>query len=258
MRKIYLTVFLLLALSVCASAQVGQNSGTVKEEQKAFSIGGTKFINQSMVEKNDAKMFQVKVDYPELADAKPAAAAKFNQLIKETVMKEVREFRRVSLAQAEGDSALAGERSGENFLEMNYRLDFASERILTVVFGGTLYDGGSRPNQSSWTINFDLKTGKKIELADIFKPNANYLKVLSDYSIRNLKEKLEDMSDEEWLQNGAGAQAENFGSWNITKKGLLINFDPYRVAAYEAGGRQVLIPYSELKGILSENGLVGQ
>lgn len=258
MRKIYLTVFVLLALSVCVNAQTERNSGTVTEAQKVFSVGGTKFINQSLVEKNESKMFEIKVDYPELAGAGSAVAAKFNQLIKETVMKEVRDFRKVSLAQAGEDSSLAGERSGDNFLEMNYRLDFANERILTVVFGSTVYDGGTRPNQYSLTINFDLKTGKKIELAEIFKPDANYLKVLSDYSIRNLKEKLEDMSDDEWLQNGAGAQAENFGSWNITKKGLLINFDPYRVAAYAAGGRQVLIPYSELKGILSENGLLAQ
>jgi hypothetical protein len=258
MRKIYLAAFVLLALSVCVNAQTEQNSGTVKEEQRIFSVGGTKFINRTMIEKNESKMFEIMVDYPEIAGAGSAGAAKFNQLIKETVMKEVREFRKISLAQADADSALAVERSGDNFLEMNYRLDFANERILTVVFGSTSYDGGSRPDQYSLTINFDLKTGKKIELADIFKPNTNYLKVLSDYSIRSLKEKLEDMSDDEWLQNGAGAQAENFGSWNITKKGLLINFDPYRVAAYAAGGRQVLIPYSELKGILSENGLVAQ
>jgi hypothetical protein len=257
MRKLYLAIFL-LALSVCASAQTEQNSGGVKEEQRIFTVGGTKFINRSMVEKNDSKLFEIKVDYPELAGANPASAAKFNQLVKETVMKAVREFRKVSLAQAEEDSALAVERSGDNFLEMNYRLDFASERIITVVFGNTVYEGGARPDQYSLTINFDLKNGRKIELADIFKPNTNYLKVLSDYAIRNLKQSLEEMSDEEWLENGAGAQAENFGSWNITKKGLLINFDPYRVASPAAGGRQVLIPYSELKNILSENVLIAQ
>jgi hypothetical protein len=258
MRKIYPAIFVLLALSVCVGAQPEPNSGAVREEQRIFSVGGTKFVNRSMIEKNESKLFEIKVDYPELAGAGSASAAKFNQLIKETVMKEVREFRKISLAQADADSAPIVERSGDNFLEMNYRLDFATERILTVVFGSTVYDGGARPNQSSWTINFDLKTGKKIELADIFKPNSNYLKVLSDYSIRNLKQTLAEMSDEEWLENGAGAQAENFDSWNITKKGLLINFDPYRVASPAAGGRQVLIPYSELKNILSENGLVAQ
>jgi hypothetical protein len=252
MRKIYLIVFIALALFVRAGAQTEQNAELIREEQKPFVIGGVKFINKSISEKNEPKMFEIKASYPELADANPAVAAKFNELTKTAVMKEVREFRKLALAQAADDSAIAA----NNYLEMNYRLDFANERVLSVAFGNYAYEGGERPNLYSFTINFDLKSGKKIELADIFKPNSNYLKILSDYSIRNLKENLENFSDEEWLENGAGAQAENFGSWNLTQKGLLINFDPIRVASAEAGARQVLIPYSELKGILQENGVI--
>jgi hypothetical protein len=259
MRKIYPIIFIALALFVRVHAQTEQNAEFTAEEQKPFVIGGVKFINKSIIEKSESKMFEIKASYPELADANPAIAAKFNELTKTAVMKEVREFKKLALAQMGEDAALMGERSYDgSYLEMNYRLDFASERVLTVAFGNSAYEGGERPNLYSFTINFDLKTGKKIELADIFKPNSNYLKVLSDYSIRNLKEKLEDMSDEEWLQNGAGAQPENFGSWNLTKKGLLINFDPVRVASAAAGPRQVLIPYGELKAILQENGVISQ
>jgi hypothetical protein len=259
MRKIYPIVFIVLALFVRAGAQTEQNGEFIAEEQKPFIIAGVKFINKSIIEKSESKMFEIKASYPELADASPAIAARFNELTKTKVMKELREFKKIALAQTEDASAFAGERNfGSIYLEMNYRLDFANERVLSVAFGNSAYEGGESPNLYSFTINFDLKTGKKIELADIFKPNSNYLKFLSDYSIRNLKEKLEDMSDEEWLQNGAGAQPENFGSWNLTKKGLLINFDPVRVASAAAGPRQVLIPYSDLKGILQENGVISQ
>lgn len=251
MRKIYLIVFIAFSLFVRAGAQTEQNAELIREEQNPFVIGGVKFINKSISEKNEPKMFEIKASYPQLADANPVVAAKFNELTKTAVMKEVREFRKQALAQA-ADSAFAA----SNYLEMNYRLDFANERVLSVVFGNYAYEGGERPNLYSFTINFDLKSGKKIELADIFKPGSNYLKFLSDYSIRNLKQNLENLSDEEWLENGAGARAENFGSWNLTAKGLLINFDPIRVASPEAGARQVLIPYSDLKGILQENGVI--
>ena len=195
-------------------------------------------------------MFEIKASYPELTDANPAVSAKFNELTKTAVMKEVRDFKKLALAQIAEDSAF------DNYLEMNYRLDFANARVLSVAFGNYAYDGGARANLYSFTINFDLKSGKKIELADIFKPGSNYLKFLSDYSIRDLKRELGELSDEEWLENGAGAQAENFDSWNLTQKGLLINFDPVRVASSTAGPRQVLIPYNELKGILQENSAI--
>ncbi len=61
------------------------------------------------------------------------------------------------------------------------------------------------------------------------------------------------MSDDEWIATGAGPKAENFDSWNITKTGILINFDPYQVAAYAAGPQDVLIPYEEIKSILKQN-----
>lgn len=250
MKKIYLIVFIALSLFVRAGAQTEQNAEFIKEEQKPFVVAGVKFINKSIIEKNERKMFELKASYPELADANPAVAAKFNELTKTAVMKEIREFKKLALAQNTQDSA------SDNYLEMNYRLDFANERVLSVAFGNYVFEGGERPNLYSFTINFDLKSGKKIELADIFKPGSNYLKFLSDYSIKDLKRELGDLSDEEWLENGAGAQAENFGSWNLTAKGLLINFDPVRIASPALGARQVLIPYNDLKGILQENSVV--
>ena len=60
------------------------------------------------------------------------------------------------------------------------------------------------------------------------------------------------MSDDEQIKDGAGALAKNFKSWNVTRKGILINFDPYQVAAYAAGPQEVLIPYGKLKSVLRD------
>jgi hypothetical protein len=38
---------------------------------------------------------------------------------------------------------------------------------------------------------------------------------------------------------------------------LLITFDEYQVAAYAAGPQTVVVPYSELKGLIDPQGALG-
>ena len=56
--------------------------------------------------------------------------------------------------------------------------------------------------------------------------------------------------DAESIETGAGAKAENYKSWNITKQGIFITFDSYQVAPYVAGPQEVTIPFTEIKNIL--------
>jgi len=72
--------------------------------------------------------------------------------------------------------------------------------------------------------------------------------------------RLEDdgMLDDDWIQRGAGTDANNFRSWTITKNGLGINFDSYQVGPYAAGPQYVLVPYSTLKEIIRPDGPVAQ
>jgi hypothetical protein len=233
-----------------------ESSGLSVGEEMIFFTGKAKLINKTFEEKNKPRMFEISADYPELTGANPASAAKFNKLIKDSVMKEVADFRKNMLGLTADELKFFKESEMNAYLEMGYMVDFANDKVVSIGFGASNFEGGAHPNHYSFTINFDLATGKKIELADLFKLNSNYLKVISDYSIKKLKEQQEDMTDDEWLATGAGAKAENFKSWSIKKTGILINFDPYQVAAYAAGPQEVFIPYSELKSILREKSVV--
>jgi hypothetical protein len=237
--------------------QTGESWALNVGEEMIFFTGKAKLINKTFEEKNKPRMFEISADYPELTGANPAAAAKFNKLIKDSVMKEVAEFRKNMLGLKAEDLKFFKQNGTEAYMEMGYMIDFANDKVISIGFGNSTYEGGAHPNHFSFTVNFDLATGKKIELADLFKPNSNYLKVISDYSIKKLKEQQEEMTnDDEWLATGAGAKAENFRSWSIKKTGIMITFDPYQVAAYAAGPQEVFIPYSELKSVLRENSLV--
>ncbi|HEY0429297.1 MAG TPA: DUF3298 and DUF4163 domain-containing protein [Pyrinomonadaceae bacterium] len=225
-------------------------------EEMIYFTRAEKLVNRSFVEKNKQRMYEINADYPEISGVNPAIAAKFNQIIKTRVMKEVTDFKKEMLSMTAADLKFFKENGIGAYLDMGYMVDYASDKVVSVGFGNSTFEGGAHPSQFSFTINFDLAKGKKIELAELFKPNSNYLKVISEYCIKKLKEQQSEMTDDEWLATGAGAAAKNFSSWSIKRDGILISFDPYQVAAYAAGPQEVLIPYGELKNILRADSVV--
>jgi hypothetical protein len=112
-------------------------------------------------------------------------------------------------------------------------------------------------------VNFDLKNGKLLKLVDLFQPGSKYLQTLATTCIQALTKQAQaegpdSMLDEAWIERGAAAELTNYDNWTITRKGLGITFDPYRVAAYAAGPQHVVAPYAALKGIIKPDGPVGQ
>ncbi len=108
--------------------------------------------------------------------------------------------------------------------------------------------------------NYDLKNGKKLALADFFKPKSNCLSVISNYCIKNLKEqskKADAMLDDEQIKSGAGPALDNYKACAITKKGLWVTFNPYQVGPYAAGPQYVLVPYAVLKDLINPDGPIG-
>ena len=138
-------------------------------------------------------------------------------------------------------------------MSVSYEVTAADKDFISVLFSFYEYLGGAHPNTTTESFNYDLNRNAPLSLADLFTPNSNYLKVISDYTIKELK--LDTVSG---VENGAGPKIENFHSWNITPAGLKITFDPYQVGPYAAGAHEVVVPYSVLKPIIRQDGLLAQ
>lgn len=223
-------------------------------EQVIEFTNGIRFIDKTVKEENKAKRSTIESVYPEISGVDAATAAKFNQAVKKIVADSNDEYRK-SLADftAADIKSLPGGAGLSN--EVSYDVALANNDLVSLTFYDYSYTGGAHGNTSSTTINYDLKNNRELKLADVFEPNANYLKAISDYAIADLKPRVGEMSDDEWLSKGAAAEAENFQSWNLTNKGLMITFDQYQVAAYAAGPQTVVIPYAKLQTILRKDGL---
>ena len=223
--------------------------------------GGAKITTKSANEENKAKFYEITAEYPELSGVDAAIAANFNQRVKKIVDDNNRSFKN-NIADITTPEDLKNYK--ENGISLydatSYDLKMANDDVISVMFSDDSFQGGAHGSSTSTTVNFDVKNNRVLKLADIFEPNSNYLKTLSDLSRTDLKAKLQkdDMLDEGMLNDGVNPKEENFKSWNLTKKGLVITFDAYQVAAYAAGPQEVTISYPKLQSILRKDGIVAK
>jgi hypothetical protein len=230
---------------------------SVHEEPIAFT-GETDLVLKQIKESNKKLMYDIDARYPQITGGSNPNFEKFNQVVRASVTKKVAGFKK-DMAPEEGEEPRPEGSMGSD-LNVSYEVALAQDDLISVAFSiGSYYQGAAHPNTMSEVVNYDLKNGKQLKLADLFKPGAKYLQAIANYCIADLKKQAKDkgLLDEE-IQNGAAPNAKNYQSWTITRKGLGINFDAYQVGPYAAGPQYVLVPYSSLKDVISPDGPVGQ
>lgn len=234
-----------------------QSLGFYAVEQIVEFTGGAKFITKTINEKDASKHSEIFAQYPEIGGVDEKTAAKFNSLIKDKVTQFTNSFKKQLSDYAAEDVKYSKETpNSENYI--SYNVVLANNDLASVVLSSYQFYGGTHGMTVYSTVNYDLKNNKELKPADIFEPNSSYVKTISDYSIAELKKSLGEMQDDEMINDGAGAKADNFSNWNLTKKGLMFTFEPYQVAAYAAGTQTVIIPFEKLKDILRKDGTAAQ
>src|SRR5215217_509757 len=229
---------------------------SVHEEPIAFT-GDVDLVAKQIKESNKKLVYEIDARYPQLAGGSNPNFEKFNQVVRAPVIKEVAEFKK-GMQSEEGEEP-PSENSMPNDLNISYEVALAQDDLISVVFSvGSYYQGAAHPNTFSEVVNYDLKNGKQLKLADLFKPGAKYLQAIANYCIADLKKQKDKGLEDTGINEGAAASAKNYKSWTITRKGLGINFDAYQVGPYASGPQYVLVPYSNLKDLINPDGPVGQ
>src|SRR5215216_768240 len=230
---------------------------SVHEEPIAFT-GDVDLVSKQIKESNKKLMYEIDARYPQLTGGSNPNFEKFNQSVRASVTKKVARFKK-DMAPDEDEEARPEGSMGSD-LNVGYEVALAQDDLISVAFSvGSYYQGAAHPNTFTEVVNYDLKNGKQLKLADLFKPGAKYLQAIANYCIADLKKQAKDkgLLDEE-IQNGAAPNAKNYQGWTITKKGLGINFDAYQVGPYAAGPQYVLVPYSSLKDLINPESPVAQ
>ena len=222
-----------------------------------FSAAAARFVPKVIKEANKQSRFRIDVVYPQIEG--DARFDKFNKEARAMVTKNVAAFKTSETSnETDAGSEIPAE-TQTSTLDSDYQIRLAADDLISIEFTESAYSrGAAHPNSYTTVLNYDVRNGKKLALADLFNAKSNYVKVISDYCIKDLKQQAKKEKDsmltDDMIQSGASARAENFNAWTITKQGLWITFDPYQVAAYAAGPQQVLVPYSALKDLIKADG----
>lgn len=226
-----------------------QGLGFYATEQVIEFTGSAKFVDKNIQENDKAKRSEIHSVYPEISGIGNESAAKFNELIKKTVVNANNAYRK-DVAEMDVNDLREGMTLNN---EIGYDVALATNDFVSLTLSDYTFMGGAHGGTSYTTVNYDLKNNRELNLEDIFNPNSNYLKILSNYAVTDLKSRLSEMSDDEWITKGAAPEAENYKNWNLTNKGLMLTFEQYQVAAYAAGPQTVMVPYDNLKAVLRKD-----
>jgi hypothetical protein len=229
---------------------------SVHEEPIAFT-GDVELISKQIKERSKEMKYEIAANYPQLTGGNNPHFEKFNQAARALVSKKVAGFKK-DLQNEEGFEPLPDSMGSD--LSVGYTVVLAQDDLVSIKFEvGSYYQGAAHPNSYSDVLNYDLKNGKQLKLADLFKPGARFVQAIAIYSIGDLKKQAKDKGLlDDMIESGAAPLAKNYLSWNITKKGIGINFDPYQVGPYAAGPQYVIVPYTTLKDLINPEGPIAQ
>lgn len=251
-RLIFLVIFALFCTATFAAEGTGYGyDNTATDNTQVYHVYDDVDMISTVRFVYDRPHIVVKIIYPVLqSPTDNPYVNSFNQEVNNLVQQETGEFKdKVLEFKKSGDSHKVGNKN-------NFYIDYDTSMmhagrvpILSVRFTFQGYIGGmAHPYHYHRVLNFDMMNGERLEMSGLFKPDSNYLSLISLYCKTVLSKRF---GDTDMVTTGTLPTMDNFKLWNLKPRGLLITFDEYQVAPYVNGAQSVLIPYSVLKAIIS-------
>ena len=249
---IAITGFNLLAANTNFAASNIEDAN--KDEGKSFRVFEGVDLVSTLTFQYARPRIVAKSVFPQLrSDSANEPIDGFNQLVTDFVQQKVDEFK-LNVSQNQAPKQKLPKSIFKNDLYIDFATSFVqsgNDPIISIRFNiqGNIA-GLAHPYHHHYVLNYDLESGEALDLEDLFKPNSNYLQVLSDYTSDVLRKR--HLRDKSLISEGTAPRAENFKNWNIKPNGLLITFDEYQVASYVEGAQTVLVPYSALTDVIDD------
>lgn len=116
------------------------------------------------------------------------------------------------------------------------------------------FEGAAHGMGATITTNFDLKTGEKIELKDLFKEDSKFLDKISKFATGKLQNEL---GSDVLLKEGVAPSEENFSNFEIKDNAIEFTFTTYQVGPYAVGEPTVSIPLDVLDKEINPSSVLG-
>ncbi|MGB2691130.1 MAG: DUF3298 and DUF4163 domain-containing protein [Thermodesulfobacteriota bacterium] len=139
----------------------------------------------------------------------------------------------------------------------DYSIEYYSDELLS--FTGLVYSytGGAHGNTYFVSSNYWINNedSKLLKMADLFKKETNYVKVISDLIVKDLKKQKAG-----WVVDGeiTSLKEDEIGPFALSPRGIQFAFAPYAVGPYSDGAFFITIAYEDLKDIIDAEGPLSQ
>jgi hypothetical protein len=218
--------------------------------------GGRRFESRAVERRPARKDLKVSADYPVLVGDDGPAAREFNRRARALVMGDVTQYLEDG-PDHEKEKNDHFKDAGE-FHNVSHKVVFASDEVVSVIFYATGYSwGAAHGYHYPLTLNFDLKAGRELKLARLFKPGSDYTRRLARLCEEDLRRQLPHgylHGELTGTTDRLKPADKSFDAWAVTPGGLVFIFAEYEVASYSAGEPKVLVPFGSLRDIIDPRG----
>ena len=217
---------------------------TLEEQNFAFS-DGIQVAPKMIVNRRTG----VTVSYPQITSSSslPAGAQAFNRRIVALAQKRIGEFEPVD---------------GKGVFDTNYNVLLGTNEVISVEMSEYYDGGGAHPNNSFWSLTYDLKGNKELKFDDLFKPNSDYNSAIAKFVVADIDKRAAAFEEDDARRENrkpvkrddsivSEDQLNELSGWAMTPKGLVVYFDfPHVIAVFD----KTLVPYGVVKQYLNPNG----
>lgn len=232
--------------------EAANNNEESKDKVKTYSLPDNIQLTSAVKIEYDKPRIVIKEVFPQLTtDIQNENVDEFNDLVAEIIENAVAEFKKEA-----AENQIVSKNIPKSALKNNLYIDFSTSflqsgkyPIISIRFNiqGDII-GQAHGFHKHVTLNYDLKNGEELTLADLFKADSDYLKVIADYANGVLSK--DPAANKELIDEGTKPTPENFKLWNVKPNGLQFTFEEYQVAPYSAGAQTVLVPYTLLNEVI--------
>src|SRR6266545_481 len=139
-------------------------------------------------EANKEKLYSVDAEYPQIEGDSHFDG--FNREARALMTKDVAAFKSAETVQEPDEATDLPTETQTSTLNAGYDFRYATDELISLEFGeGTYSRGAAHGNHLTQVLNYDVKNGKKLALGDLFNAKSNYLKAISDYCVKELKQR---------------------------------------------------------------------
>jgi hypothetical protein len=193
----------------------------------------------------DTNLYKIRAEYPQFDQVTQG----FNREIESFVTDRVAQFKKNNVLSREmrkkiisPDKPMPSTNESPWPFNLTWSAQQLNTRYISLMMRVDSFEGGANEVQEIKTFNYDLTKKKPITLVDLFPGKPDYLKMISDYTKKDLTEKFisQDIPTD-FVASGTQPKEENFSRFVFDDNKIIFYFPKYQVAPGVAGEQMVIM-----------------